>query len=358
VELELWVHDAITGDEITQVHPTEERASWRTNLGGTGTCTWAFQTDDPDTGMNGARIRSLFQPNARLLALRFGTAVLGAWKVDDWDYAYDTASLVVSGVELVRSESKWRMTYGLNEYELGTLSVTNRSYSGAVRAILSRFKDRSPAWNYPIDLPADGAGTFTQTWEFWKKFTIEDLLAQIEAEGVEIFFRPYLTASRQLRYETIVSPRATSGASAFHLQADDTPLGGVHYKVSGAEQITGGQGLGQGTGQDQAVAYAGAPPYPIPIRDVKRTFADLTGTRLQAATDAWYAEAKNPVVQWTVGTFTASDEYPPTHAVTGRAWTLHSTKHPVIPDGPHALRVIAASGTFGAQITTEVQSAQ
>jgi hypothetical protein len=354
--LELWVHDAITGDEIAPVFPLEQGAKWSTNLGSTGESSWSFQTDDPDTGMDGARIASLFQPNARLLALRWGSTVLGAWKVEDWDVA-ETSLLVVTGVELVRTETKWRMTYGLSEYQLGTLTVTNRSYSGAVRAILSRFMERSPAWNYPIDLPPDGAGSFSQTWEFWKKFTIEDLLVQIEQEGIEVFFRPYLTARRQLRFQTIVGPRVTAEASAFNLAADDSPLSGIHYKVSGADQITGGQGIGQGTGQDQATTFAGEPPYSIPIRDVKRTFQDLTGDRLQAATNAWYAEAKNPIVQWTVETFTMSDEYPPHHAATGRAWTLNSTGHRVFPDGPHALRVVAASGTFGMEIKTEVQIA-
>ncbi|MCB8043627.1 hypothetical protein JM654_03810 [Microbacterium oxydans] len=40
-------------------------------------------------------------------------------------------------------------------------------------------------WSYPIDLPADGAGTISATWEYWKKLTIEDLLTQIEELGYE-----------------------------------------------------------------------------------------------------------------------------------------------------------------------------
>lgn len=355
--LELWVHDAITGNEISQVHPIEAGSSWSTNLGGTGQCTWPFRVDDLDSGMSGARAKSLFQPNARLLALRYGTEVIGAWKVEDWDYSGDDGIIKVAGPELVRNETKWRMTYGLSEYELGTLAVANSSYQNAVRAIISRFKDRSPAWNYPIDLPQDWPGSYSQTWEFWKKFTIEDLLVQIEQEGMEIFFRPYLTAARQLRFETIVDTMVTVGAAAFHLQAEDSPLSGVHYRVNGAEQITGGQGIGEGSGQDQQVRFSGGPPYTIPIRDAKTQFPDLTGARLQAATDAWFARAKDPIVQWTVDTFTASDEYPPTLAATGRAWKLQSSGHEIYPNGTHDLRVVAASGGWGAQIKTEVQGA-
>lgn len=356
MSFELWVHDTITGDEVARVFPVADSASWSTNLGGTGQSTWGFRIDDPETGMRRPRILSLFRPNARTLALRSGGYVIGAWKIEDWDYSDESKTVTVTAVELVRSESKWRMTYPLSNYAAGTLTVTDRSYPGAVRAILERFMQWSAEWKYPIDLPSDGTGSYSQTWEFWKKLTIEDLLAQIEGEGVEIFFRPYLTSARQLRYQTLVATRVTAGSSSFHLQAEDSPLGGVHYRVNGATQITGGQGLGEGTGQDQAVRYAGGPPFTIPIRDAKRTFSDLNGTRLQAATNAWFESASEPIVQWTVEKFTTSDAYPPHHAVTGRGWNLQSKGHHVFPDGIHVVRVIAASGSFGAVITTEVQS--
>lgn len=355
--LELWVHDAITGNEVARVFPSDSGASWSTNLGGTGQCSFSFQVNDPDTGMTGAQVASRFQPNARLLALRSGSTVVGAWKVEAWDYSDDSGAVTVTGVELVRNETKWRMTYGLSSYDAsGTLAVANQSHRSAVRAIVNRFMVWSDQWKYPIDLPTDEAGGFTQTWEFWKKFTIEDLLVQIEQEGVEIFFRPYLTAGRQLRFETLVASKITVGSSAFHLQAEKSPLSGVHYRVDGASQITGGQGIGEGTGQDQPVRFAGGPPFTIPIRDAKMQFPDMAGDRLQAATNAWFAGEKNPVVQWTVDTFTVSDEFPIDHALTGRGWKLQSKGHPVFPDGVHSVRVIAASGSFGQQIKTEVQS--
>ena len=351
---DLWTHDSVTGNERTQVRPADAGAQWSTNLAGTGTCSFVFVVNDADTGMNLSDITAKFTPNSTLFSLREGAAVIGAWKVEDWDYDEDGGTVTVTGAEL-RGEAAWRMTYGVNSFTLGTLAVTNRSYPAAVRAILSRFMQWSPEWAYPIDLPADGAGTFSAVWEFWKKFTIEDLLKQIENEGYEVFLRPYLSGS-QLRFEAMVSTRVSSGLSHFHLQAEDSPLAGVHYKVSGATQITGGQGVGGGTGQDQPVAWAGSGPYLIPIRDAKHEFPDLEGDRLQAATDAWFASARNPAAQWTVGKFTASDEYPALHATTGRGWKLESKGHPVFPDAIHDVRVIATSGSFSSVITTEVQS--
>lgn len=353
---ELWTHDAITGDERRQVFPAEQGAQWSMNLAGTGTCSFVFVVNDAETGMSGVEIGSVFAPNSTLLALRVGLAVVGAWKIEDWDYDDDKGTVTVAGVELVRNESKWRMTYGLSQYDQGTLVVTNRSYQGAVRAIVSRLINRSPEWNYPIDLPADGSGSFSQTWEYWKKYTMEDLFVQIEQQGVEIYFRPYLTGGRQLRFQTIVATRVMVGTSYFHLQSADRPLSGIRYKVDGSGQLTGAQGLGEGTGQDQEVRYTpNEPPYPIPIRDAKQTFPDLTGARLQAATDAWLEVDELPIVQWTVGSFVVSDDYPVEHALVARGWTLESKGHTVFPDGTHQLRVIASSGSWSNQITTEVQ---
>jgi hypothetical protein len=351
----LWSHDSITGNELGRLWPKDD-GTWSMNLSGTGQCEFSFRADDAETGMTRADIDRLLTPNSRMLCLRWGDAAVGAWKVEDWDYNQDDETITVPGVEL-RNETKWRMTYGVNNYEAGTLEIVGRSASGAVRAIISRFMQWAPEWVYPIDLPADGAGDITAKWEFWKKFSIDDLLTQIEELGYEILLRPYLTVGRQLRYETLVAAKIRTGSNYFHLQAEESPLGGIGYKVSGAEQVTGGQGLGSGSGQDQPVAWAGGAPYLIPIRDAKKTFPDLAGDQLQKATNAWVAAARNPVEQWRARTFTASADYPATQAMVGRGWDFESKAHRILPDGVHPVRVIACNGTFSNQISVEVQSA-
>jgi len=356
--LELWTHESATGDEREKVgaKAAAEGTQWSMKLDGTGDCAFVFVVNDAETGLTGAQIDALFAANSTMLCLRWGTAVIGAWKLEDWDYDNDKGTVTVTGVE-IRNEATFRLTYGVSVYTSGTLTVTNRTRAGAVRAVLARFMQWAPEWAYPIDLPADGSGSYSATWEFWRKYTIDDLLKQIESDGVEIVFRPYLTSGRQLRFETIVAVKVSVGTSYFHLQAEDSPLSGIKYKKSGAQQLTGLQGVGNGTGQDQEVAWAGnSGSSGIPIRDAKREFPDLTGARLQSATNAAFAAMKDPIVQWTVSSFTASDEYPPSHAVVGRGWQLDSKGHRVLPDGPHNLRVIAASGSFSNVISTEVQS--
>lgn len=355
--LELWVHDSVTGDELGRVvHNVDAGASWSTNIGGTGTSTWVAKAGPEDDEYQRADIEQMFTPNSRILALRYGTVVLGAWKIEHWDYDETKGIVTVTAAE-IRGETKWRMTYALSNIQAGTLTVTNKSHSGAVRAILARFMQWSSGWHYPIDLPADGAGSFSANWRWWEKFTIADLLGQVEDEGYEVVFRPYLTSGRQLRFQTLVAPKVTSGKSYFNLQADDRPISGVHYMLSGVDQVTGVHGLGSGTGQDQVSAVAGNMTFLIPARDVKIQFPDLTGARLQAATDAARDAGRYPVAQWTVDTFTFSDDYGPEHALAARAWQLQSKGHPIFPDGVHELRVIEASGSWSNQIGVEVQSA-
>lgn len=355
--LELWTHDAWTGDELERVdqYAVEAGTDWSTNIGGTGESTWPMHAGYGAEALSGQRLDEMFKGGARLLSLRWGSTVLGAWKTESWDYGDTEGVAVVKAVEL-RSEWKWRKTYGVDAYEAGTLTVTNRSHAGAVRAVLERWMQYgNPDWRYPVDLPADEGGGFSQTWEFWKKLTIEDLISQIEAEGYEVVLRPYLTAGRQLRFQTLVAPRVRVALSSFNLHDADSPLGGVRYMKTSAEQITGGQGVGEGTGQDQPVRWAGAGPYDTPIRDAGRKFPDLDGDRLQAATNAWYAQARNPAAQWTVGSFTLSDDHPAEDVALARGWELEVVRHPVFPLGIHPLRLVAVSGSWSTQVKTEVQ---
>lgn len=351
----LWVHEAITGDEIDQVWPTEN-SSWSMNLAGAGECSFAFRIDDPETGMKLQDVERLFAGADRHLCLRWGPAAVGAWKVEDWDYDQDTETVTVTGAEL-RVEAKWRMTYGMANYGDGTLVVSGRSASGAVRAILQRFQYWDSRWVYPIDLPADGPGALSFTWDYWKKFTIDDLLQQVEQLGYEIVFRPYITAAGKLRYQVLVAAAVSVGMKYFHLQAADSPLSGVGYRRSYSEQITGGQGLGSGTGQDQQTAFVSTGSPLRVIRDAKRTFPDLEGAVLQSATTAWGIAAGVPITQWRVKTFTASDEHPASLAAVASAWSLDSSGHRIFPDGRHHVRVISCNGTMSTQITVEVQGA-
>lgn len=353
-EWETWIYKARTGASVDLVTP--EAFTWSTSLLGDGSGTATFKVDDTQKALTRERIWELFKPNDHMIVLRRGSFVAFAGKIDSWVYNQDAMTVTVTSVEL-ENEWSWRLTYGVNAYTSGTLTVVNRTQSGAVAAILSRAMQWSPDWQYPIDLPATASGTFSATWEYFKKFKISDLLDHVRSEGYEIYLRPYLAAGDMLRFQTRVAPRITLGTSSFILQVQEVPLGGIQYTVDGSNQLTGLQGVGNGTGQDQEVAWAGSGPYDIPIRDAKRDFPDRTGTRLQSATNSTLAAEDEPLIQWSVKEFTISDTALAEEATPGRVWQIDSQSDLVIPDGRHMLRVIATSGDLSNTIRTEVQSA-
>ena len=350
---ETWLFDMRTGNRIRRVWPSAH--PWQTDLKGEGSSTATFKTDDAERPLT--NVPATFRPNARGLAVLWGDAVLYAGKIESWVYDRDAQTLAVSTVE-IRQEMSWRLTYGVNQYENGTLSIANRSASGAVRAILARAMQWSAEWALPIDLPPDGPGTITSTWEFWRKLRISDLLTQIEEEGYEVYFRPYL-AGNQIRYQTVVASKIALARTRFMLQAAELPIDRILYMVDGSSEVTGVQGLGDGMEQDQQVAWAGSTTgQDIIIRDTKKAYPDLVGARLQEATNAGLIEDQVPLVQWSVGRYLVSEGWSPVHALPGRAWSIYSKGDPIIPDGTHELRVIAVQGdALSNVIEAEVQDA-
>lgn len=331
---------------------------WDTSIRGDGTATLTFNVNDPDHGLpEGQDPEDVFFPNRSAVDLRWGTHVAFFGKVDHWVYDVDTGKITVKAVELAH-EWSWRMTYGVGNYEQGTLEVNDRTHSGAAAAILERFTQWGEGWRYPIDLPADAPGSFSAKWEYWRKYRISDLIEQIREQGFEVYLRPYVAANGSTRLQSRVARRVTLGTSSFHLEADDRPIKKITYARDGSRQLTGVQGLGNGTGRDQHVAHAGfIAGSDIPYRDAKLDFPDLKGQALQDAAMAALEDRRDPFTQWSVGEFIASDQWEPAHATPGRVWQIETRRNSVIPAGVHTLRVIRARGGLGPKIQTEVQHA-
>lgn len=354
-EWRLTVHDAKSGNFVQAFQPTDSGSSWATSIAGDGTSTETIVVNDADEPWTPAAVASVFEPNDRLIARWWGDFCMYTQKIEKHSYDRDAGTLVVSTVDLI-GETDWRLIDGVANPNTPTLDVVGRSGSGAIRAVLARMMQWEPNWVYPIDLPPDGAGPVTASWPFWKKLRLSDIIKEIEDQtGVETFLRAY-GAGSGVRFQTLVAPKVTVGTSKFNLDAAESPLGSVKYTVDGARQVTGILGLGNGSGQDQETAWAGG-IINVPIRDTKQSFPDLTGSALQAAVNAYYAENVLPVKQWSIGSFTIGDGWTPEHAAPGRVWSIESHGDPVIPDGTVDLRVIKVSGGNGRELSVEVQSA-
>ncbi|MCC4250793.1 hypothetical protein, partial [Microbacterium testaceum] len=65
----------------------------------------------------------------------------------------------------------------------------------------------------------------------------------------------------------------------------------------------------------------------------------------------------NPVRQWSIGSVTVGEDFPPTLVLPGAELRLEVYGDPVIPDDVHHLRVLSVSGGNGRQLKPEVENA-
>jgi hypothetical protein len=234
------------------------------------------------------------------------------------------------------------------------LGVSSKSRSGAVRATIALSIDAKDAsWGLPLDKPADGSGSFSADWLYDDRLNWEDYIAQIEADGCEVFFRPYLDGSGNLRWATEVAAKITTGtATEYTPGASDSPIFGLKTADDYTEQVTGIQGFGAG-GSRAFAAYPGTTP--ISVRDTWLNFNDIDGARLQAAVDAAFAQHIGPTSQWSFGAHIYPDG--PESFEVGRLVDLSFTGHEFFPDGVQEKRVVAVRGDLGFQVGVEVQDA-
>lgn len=361
----LWVHD-LAGNPIQRVDwASGSQDPFTASSSGDGQSTFTVTTNDDEAPWAPGQIANLFYPHQRFLVRWWGVNggahpndfIMAAHKVEGYDYPRDDGTVTVQAVDLM-GELPWRMIGGVDASKDLTLEIVGRNASGAVRQTLARMMQWGPEWVYPIDLPADGAGDFSRTYKFWEGFSISEIFQDIrERTGAEVSLRPYSTPSGGVRFETLVGSPITLGATKFNLDAAETPLSGIKYRVDASQQVTGILGIGNGTGPDQEMRWAGGGPFPIPIRDTKKSFRDMAGDGLQQAANRHLEANRYPIVQWDIGAFTIDADYSPELVAPGRVLHLEIYGDPVIPDGVHTLRVMSVSGDNGRQLKPEVQSA-
>jgi len=350
------IHDTRTGAHLLEVQPSS--CSWTRRMTGTGSGSVDFELFDSDTAIPRVTIRGLLAPTSRTLVVSWGTHVSFAGVVMDTSYARDTGVVTANLTELRTLFAK-RMTGGVNQYGAPwNFSYTNRSAAGAVRAILARAMAPSSEWDFPIDLPADGAGTLSRGVDYFETVTIEDLLLEVEDQsGVTVDFRPYLSGN-SLRWEArAVGTTQTFGTTDLPVSPPGSRVTGLTVQGDGKKQVTGVLALGNGTGEDMLTAYAptsGSGATEIPVRDEKRESKDLkTAAQLQRFADAEYAKWSKVREQLSFKV-RADDELTPAFVQVGRLLRMDVRGDPWLPDGVRSQRVIALAGDMGLGLTPEV----
>lgn len=350
----LHVHDTITGARLMELHPSA--GSWTPRINGGDESSFTFKLRDAGARMPRSMVRDLLRANARMLVLSDGDHVKSATVNLTPVYDRESGTVTVRG-RGIRLFAEQRMTFGVANYADGDLPIVNRSHSGAVRAILQRMMQWGGIWPLPIDLPADGSGDYSKSVKRWDFSIINDLLMEIEAEGVEVYFRPYLTADKSVRFQTRVGSPITIG-SALHLPVTvpESRVVGLQVTEDGSAQLTGAFAIGEGTEADTVTGFAYAMAgEDSPVRDAAVQMKQVKSVAaLSRIALAELTERRNTIKQWSFKL--SMDGLPADAAAPGALLDLDVRGDEWIPDGIYRQRVVACSGVFGSfQESPEVQ---
>lgn len=290
-----WIHDTMSGDPIVQVHPAA--CSGTSRLTGRGDATVTFSLDGTSIPLPW---QGYTTPTSRMLVKQWDRPgqdpiVQFAGYFIEPEYDKDAASVTVDAKELrqlldVRPFGAAHLV--ASDPASWELRITSRSIAGAVRALLTRAITYSAESALPLDLPADGSGTYSRDFHAWDQITTADALADIEAMGYEVHFRPYKTAG-QLRFQVLVAPKVQlTPVRDLAGMTPESPVVGLRVRFPGANQLTGVVAVGKGTGPDTKLRGATSNPGVIPARDSKVSAKDIDDeTQLQAIADAEMAAA-------------------------------------------------------------------
>lgn len=341
------MHDTITGERLMRVHPAD--GDWASRISGTDDASWAFRLNDRRLRMDRGMVRSLFQPNARMLVLTDGAHVKSATVITDRTYTRDDGVLVTRG-DGINMFAQQRLTFGVANYGDGDLPIVNRSYSGAVRAILQRMMQWGGIWPLPIDLPADGAGSYSKDVKRWDFYLIADLLAEIQAEGQEIYLRPYL-AGTQLRFQTLVGSAVIVGGSMdLPVTVPKSRISNLKVVEDGSEQLTGAFAIGEGMEEDTVTGFAWAMAGEYsPVRDAAiQTKQTSSVAALNRVALAELTDRRNTIKQWSFDVVT--EGLPVGALAPGARLNLDVRDDLFIEDGRYVQRVVGVRGRFGSRV--------
>jgi hypothetical protein len=182
--------------------------NWETRLTGRGTARHTVPLSGGELPQE--MIRELSKGNKYTVCQMWGDHVVYAGVIQRRGYAQPSQSLVLHSAELRVAYMNSRQLYGVPFYDPNAtlLTVTNKSHSGALLAV-NTMAQPNDQWILPLDDPADGSGLFTATWRHDERLLWEDLQAQIEADGCEINYRPYVDVNGGLRRRSLRVTRLT-----------------------------------------------------------------------------------------------------------------------------------------------------
>lgn len=308
-----------------------------------------------DGTYSGTELRSLLQPWARMIAIeRDGVLEYMGYSMGG-KYARGANAITVKLVDLwsllarrggwnheAPNVEKWKVTYVASLAALAD-SVLRRGRTGPAL----------PSMAFPLTLPGGYSGTaVTRTYYGYHMEYVADVLADLMAEGLDIYFRPRWSVNGDADWLFETGPTWTSGVTReFYVTAAESPVLSFSESVDPARVTNNARYAGEGSEQDMLVRSSRntASPYPLLDRVSNAKQIDKVAP-LSAMAEQDLITFGGPTVQWD---FQVTAE---TAVDVGDAVRLHFDGDPWIADGWHQRRVVKVSGDQSNVKTIGVQA--
>ena len=257
----MWEHkvcDALTGRPLLTLQPSDW--SWKTGKAPTTASSHTFRMKD-NAGITEAMWDDFTEPWSRCLVSSWHGVPQYAGLVQDADVDLDAGVVTVQHDEFSRVLMK-RLASGQDAFSRdGVFEVAGKSARSAISAIVQRATQGAPGYNFPVvGFIGHEPGPVTLRWPFVEFATARDMLDQIvNQDGApDMYFRPRWSSLGWLEFVLeIGSPRLGGPVVEWVRGAPETPVLGLKVRKIGSEVLTGVIGVGQGTGRDTVIGFAG-----------------------------------------------------------------------------------------------------
>lgn len=303
-----------------------------------------------DAGSAADVAAGLLTPLSRALVVEWdGEPVYGAI-IEDHDYDWETKTLTVPLVDAMWWVLGRRLLLGSKGSDAAAhdLVWSNLTYGTLVKRAIQQAQAGGPEYALPIWVPADDAGTHSQTLYGYHMPVASEVIEDITAvdQGPDVSFRPRWTAAGTIEWVRVSGTHAYAEYPIyeFHAGAPESGISKLRWKVDGSKVANRIFGLGEGTEKNmlvEPVADTGSPYLPLERAVAFKDESDRGRLRSKAAEEL--AAFRRPTVQ-------VSMDIPADGSPTVAQLRLNSTirfkatDDPYIEPGWKEARVIEFSG--------------